>query len=113
VFLQIDAISRPNTFIGMRRIDMSDIAYLFMLYLQPINPNIKCCPLFMIESPSSIGNERDQAQIDEILALIQSLIPADSLPQTATDHTTSATKHSWTFGSQFIMDSAWSAHWWN
>jgi hypothetical protein len=45
----IDAISCSNTFIGMRGIDMSDIAYFFVLYLQPINPNIACCPLFMIE----------------------------------------------------------------
>jgi hypothetical protein len=71
----IDAISCSNTFIGMRRIDMSDIAYLFVLYLQSINPNIKCCLLFMIENPSGMGNERIQAQINEILALTQSLIP--------------------------------------
>jgi hypothetical protein len=71
----IDAIFCSNTFIGMRRIDMSDTAYLFMLYLQPINPNIKCCQLFVIESPSGIGNERIRVQIDEILELIQSLIP--------------------------------------
>jgi hypothetical protein len=70
----IDAISCSNTFIGMRCLDMSDIADLFVLYLQPINPNIKCCPLLVIESPSGIGNERIQAQISEILALIQSLI---------------------------------------
>jgi hypothetical protein len=57
----IDAISCSNTFIGMRRINMSDIAYLFVLYLQPINPNIKCCSLFVIESLSGIGNERIQA----------------------------------------------------
>jgi hypothetical protein len=43
--------------------------------MQLINPNIKCCLLFVIESPSGIGNERIQAQIDEILALIQLLIP--------------------------------------
>jgi hypothetical protein len=40
----IDVIFCLNTFIGMRRIDISDIAYLFVLYLQPIIPNIKCCP---------------------------------------------------------------------
>jgi hypothetical protein len=70
----MNAISCSNTFIGMRLIDMSDIAYLFVLYLQPVNPNIKYCPLFIIESPSGIGNERIQAQIDEILALRQILI---------------------------------------
>jgi hypothetical protein len=109
----IDVISCSNTLIGMRRIDMSDIAYLFVIYLQPIKANIKCCPLFVIESPSGIGNERIQAHIDEILALIQSLIPRHSLPQTATRHITSVTKHSWTFGSPFIKDSAWTAHWQN
>jgi hypothetical protein len=61
-------------FIEMRRIDIPDIAYLFVLYLQPINPNIKYCPICVIESPSGIGNDRIPAQIDEILALIQSLI---------------------------------------
>jgi hypothetical protein len=71
----IDAISCSNTFIGTRPINMSDMAYLFLLYLQPVNPNVKCCPLFVIESPSGIGNKRIQAQIDEILALVQSLIP--------------------------------------
>jgi hypothetical protein len=71
----IDAISCSNTFVGMRRVAMSDIAYFFVLYLQLINPNIKCCPLFVIETPSGIGDERIQSQVDEIIALIQSLIP--------------------------------------
>jgi hypothetical protein len=48
----IDAISCSNTFMGTRRIDMSDIAYLFLLYLRPINLNIKCYRLFVIESPA-------------------------------------------------------------
>jgi hypothetical protein len=59
----IDAISCSNTFIGMGHIDISDVAGLFVLYLQPINPNIKCCPLFVIESPSGIGSERIQVEI--------------------------------------------------
>jgi hypothetical protein len=33
------------------------------------------CQLFEIENLSGIGNDRIQAQIDEIPALIQSLIP--------------------------------------
>jgi hypothetical protein len=60
----------------MKCIELPYIANLFVLYLQPINPNIKCCPLFVIESPSGIGNERIQAQTDEILGLIQLLIPS-------------------------------------
>jgi hypothetical protein len=40
----IDVISCSNIFIGMRRIDMLDTADLFVFYLQPVNPNIKCCP---------------------------------------------------------------------
>jgi hypothetical protein len=71
----IDAIFCSDTFIGTRRIELSDIAHLFMLHLQPINPNIKCCPLFVIESLSGIGNEKIQAQINEIFALIHLLIP--------------------------------------
>jgi hypothetical protein len=43
--------------------------------LQPINPNIKRSPLFVIESEPGIGNEKIQTKIDEILARIQSKIP--------------------------------------
>jgi hypothetical protein len=73
--LAIDAISCSNTFLGMKHVDFSEIAYLFVIYFQPINPNIKCCPLFVIESEPGVGNERIQTKIDEILARIQSLIP--------------------------------------
>jgi hypothetical protein len=59
----------------MKHVDLSEIGYLFVIHLQPINPNIKYCPLFIIESEASIGNERIQTKIDEILAQIQSLIP--------------------------------------
>jgi hypothetical protein len=68
--LVIDAISCSNTFVGMKHVDLSEIAYLFVIYLQPINLNIKSCPLFVIESEPSIGNERIQTKIDEILARI-------------------------------------------
>jgi hypothetical protein len=46
----IDAISCLNTFLGMKHVDLSETAYLFVIYLQPINPNIKCCSLFVIET---------------------------------------------------------------
>jgi hypothetical protein len=59
----------------MKHVDLSEIAYLFVIYLQPINPNIKYCPLFVIKSESGIRNERIQTKIDEIFARIQSLIP--------------------------------------
>jgi hypothetical protein len=70
--LAIDAISCSNTFLGMKHVELSEIAYSFVIYLQPINSNIKYCPLFVIESESGIGNERIQTKIDEILAPIQS-----------------------------------------
>jgi hypothetical protein len=73
--LVVDAISCSNTFLGIKDADLSEIAHLFVIYLQPINPNIKYCPLFVIESESGIGNERIQTKIEEILARIQSLIP--------------------------------------
>jgi hypothetical protein len=73
--LAIDAVSCSNTFLGITHVYLSEIAYLFVIYLQPINPNSKCCLLLVIESESSIGNERIQTKIDEILARIQSLIP--------------------------------------
>jgi hypothetical protein len=63
--LAIDATSCLNTFLGMKHIDLSEIAYLFVIYLQPINPKIKCCPLFVIESEYGIGNKRIQTKIDE------------------------------------------------
>jgi hypothetical protein len=69
--LAIDVISCSNTFLGMKHVDLSEIGYLFVIYLQPINPNIKCCPLFVIECESGIGNKRIQTKIDEILARIQ------------------------------------------
>jgi hypothetical protein len=103
--LAIDAISCSNTFLGMKHVDLSEITYLFVIYLQPINPNIKYCPLFVIESESGSGNERIHTKIDEIIARIEPLIPANSLPQTATRHMTNATEVLWTFGSPFIDDS--------
>jgi hypothetical protein len=73
--LAIDAISCSDTLLGMKHVDLSEIVYLFVIYLQPINPNIKCCLLFVIESESGVENERIQTKIDEILARIHSLIP--------------------------------------
>jgi hypothetical protein len=73
--LAIDAISCSNTLLGMKHADLSEVVYFFVIYLQPINPNIKCCPLFVIESESGIGSERIRTKVDEILARIQLLIP--------------------------------------
>jgi hypothetical protein len=59
----------------MKHVDLYEIAYLFVIPLRPINPNIKCCPLFVIESESGIGNGKIQVKIDDILPRIQSLTP--------------------------------------
>jgi hypothetical protein len=101
----LDMISCSNTFLRMKHVDLSEVAYLFVIYLQPINPNIKCCTLFVIESESGIGNERIQAKIDEIFARIQSLIPRRFIASSTTRHITNATKVLWTFGCLFIDDS--------
>jgi hypothetical protein len=103
--LAIDAISCSNRFIGMKHVDISEIAYLFAFYLQPINPNIKCCLLFVIESESGIGNERIQTKSVKSSHGYNHRFPADSLPQTADRHFTNATEVLWIFGSPFIDNS--------
>jgi hypothetical protein len=41
----VDAISCTNTFIGMKQVEKGKIAYLFVVYLQPLNPKVKCSPM--------------------------------------------------------------------
>jgi hypothetical protein len=46
---------------AIKYIEMSDAAYLFVVYLQPLSPNVKCYPLFVIKNESGTGNARIQA----------------------------------------------------
>jgi hypothetical protein len=59
--LAIDVISCSNTLVAMKDIEMSNAAYLFVVYLQPLSLSIKCDPLFVIKSESGTENARIQA----------------------------------------------------
>ena len=48
--LAVDAVSCTNTFISMKHVEEGKVAYLFLVYLQPLTPHAKCSPLFLIES---------------------------------------------------------------
>ena len=74
VVVAVDAISCSNCFVGMKKVYRRDTAYLFVLYLQPLSPQLKCTPLFVIESDSGIGNDAIQAKIETILRLVRSII---------------------------------------
>jgi hypothetical protein len=52
--LAIDAISCSNTLLGMKHVDLSEIGYLFVIYLKSINPNIKLAHCLSLKvSPAS------------------------------------------------------------
>jgi hypothetical protein len=70
----VDAISCSNAFVGMKKVDRGNTAYLFVCHLQPLSPRLKCTPLFVMESESGIGNDAIQAKIDTVLQLTQSQI---------------------------------------
>jgi hypothetical protein len=75
VTLAIDAVSCTNVFVGMKHVERSEAAYLFLIYLQPLYPNMKCTPLFVIRISSGISNSRIQANIDAIVQLTKTCIP--------------------------------------
>jgi hypothetical protein len=74
VTIAVDAVSCSNVFVGMKRVEESDIGYLFVAYLQPLCPNIKCVPLTVIPSRDGIGNPGIQEKIDEIISLARTCI---------------------------------------
>jgi hypothetical protein len=72
--LAVDAVSCANTFVGMKEIQEGEVAYLFVIHLQPLIPGPKCSPLFMIESESGMADKAVQNKIDEILEVARSRI---------------------------------------
>jgi hypothetical protein len=72
--LAVDAVSCSSTFVGMRTVEKSGIGSLFVVFLQPLIPTAKCCPIFIIEHPSGIGNPTIQKQIDQIAAIAHAVI---------------------------------------
>jgi hypothetical protein len=73
--LAVDAVSCSSTFIGMKHVDKGKVAYLFVVYLQPLRPEVKCTPLFIIESESGMATTEVQKKIDEVLAIVEKTIP--------------------------------------
>jgi hypothetical protein len=74
VALTVDAVSCADTFVGMKQIEEGEIGYLFVIYLQPLTPGVKCTPLFIIDSQSGMADDAIQAQIDQVLAIARSRI---------------------------------------
>jgi hypothetical protein len=74
VVLGVDAISCANTFVGMKHVAESEVAYLFVVYLQPVIPGPKCSPLFIIESKSGMADDEVQKTIDTIIAIARQRI---------------------------------------
>jgi hypothetical protein len=72
--IAVDAISCSSTFVGMKRVEEGKIAYLFVVYLQPLRPEVKCTPLFVIESKSGMATGKVQRKIDAVLAAAQATI---------------------------------------
>jgi hypothetical protein len=70
----VDAISCTNTFVGMKHIEKSKAAYLFVAYFQPLTPKAKCSPLFLLESQSGLADGDLQKEIDKILLVTQNCI---------------------------------------
>jgi hypothetical protein len=70
VTLAVDALSCSNVFVGMKHVEESDIGYLFVTYLQPFCPDVKCVPLAVIQSRDGIGNPGIQKKIDEIISVM-------------------------------------------
>jgi hypothetical protein len=69
--LAVDAVSCSNSFIGVKQVEHSDTGYLFVILLQPVIPTVRCSPLFVIKSPSGIGNKQIQSEIDKVLTTAQ------------------------------------------
>jgi hypothetical protein len=58
----------------MKQVEESDIAYLFVVYCQPLIPGSKCSPLFMLESKSGMADDAIQPTIDQIIGIARSPI---------------------------------------
>jgi hypothetical protein len=67
--LAVDAVSCAKTFVGMRQVEEGHVAYLFVVYLQPLTPEAKCSPLFIIESEVGLANDGIQQKIDEAVEI--------------------------------------------
>jgi hypothetical protein len=80
-----DAVSCANTFVGLKQVEESDVADLFVVYFQPLIPGPKCSPLFILESKLGVTDDAIQAKIDQIIVsarsrILRVLIAADGDP---------------------------------
>jgi hypothetical protein len=55
--------------------ERDDTAYLFVVYFQPLAPDVKCSPHFVTKSPQGIGNHGIQNQINHTLQVARRRIP--------------------------------------
>jgi hypothetical protein len=58
----------------VKQVEESDVAYLFVVYFQPLIPGPKCSPPFILESKSGVADDAIQAKIDQIIAVGRSCI---------------------------------------
>jgi hypothetical protein len=65
----MEAVSCTNTFVEMRQVDKGDVAYIFVIYLQPVTPEAKCSPLFILESEVGMANDVIQSNIDKVIEI--------------------------------------------
>jgi hypothetical protein len=72
--LGVDAVSRADIFVRMKQVEESDVAYLFVVYFQPLVPGPKCSPFLMLGSKSEMADDAIQAKIDQIIAIARSPI---------------------------------------
>jgi hypothetical protein len=70
----VDAISCANCFLRVRNFERSENGYLFVIFLQPLHPNLKCSPLLVLQSKSGIGDVRIQAEIERVLQIARAAI---------------------------------------
>jgi hypothetical protein len=67
--LAVDAVSCAKTFVGMRQVEEGHVAYLFVVYLQPLTPEAKCSPVFIIEREAGLVNDIIQQKIGEAVEI--------------------------------------------
>jgi hypothetical protein len=46
------------------------VADIFVIYIQPVTPEAKCSPLFIIESEMVMPNDVIQQRIEEVIEII-------------------------------------------
>jgi hypothetical protein len=109
--LTIDVVSCAKTFVGMRHVEEGQVAHLFVIYLQPLTPEAKCSPLFIIESEVGLANDVIRQKIDEVVEITRRRIRRVPLLQMATLLITTVIMSSWRSGNRYIRNGDWKGCW--